>query len=258
MEQEQIYKTLEQTYFFQNSDNKKVTDTISRLFHPEMVLVDIGANIGQYTFQAEQNMNRCSIYAIEPDPIRFTKLKENCQKWEHLSNNTIYPLQIAISDQDSNVSFYITNSPVSGSFFKHDISHLSNELKNAVIWEEITVASYKLDTLFQKVDPDLVKIDAGGSELAILRGSTSILKRGKAKFLICANKWEGSDIDNGSANINDFMKSFDYYPQNFYGMNLFVNPKKSLLYVAKRVYRRILPVVFRQWVKSWNFLSIIR
>ena len=252
MEQEEIYKILEQTYFSENSKEKKILEKLPRLFHSEMVFIDIGANIGQYTFQAKQNMNRCSIYAIEPDPIRFSKLKENCQKWEYKSDNTIYPLQIAMSDQDSNTSFYITNSPVSGSFFKYDISHLNDELRKVVVWEEITVASYKLDTLFKKIDPDLVKINAGGSELQILKGSTSILKQGKAKFLIEVNKWQDPEVKNSSADICDFMKSFDYYPKDFYGRKLFVNQKKSLLHTSKRIYRQILPVAFRQQVKSWQ------
>jgi FkbM family methyltransferase len=122
----------------------------------------VGANIGQYTAQANQIIEKGSIYAIEADPTRFAFLKKNCQKWETLSYNTIHTLNIAISHRNHPTEpFYITNSPVSGCGVKYDLSNLKNELRDAVDWQEITVASYKLDTLFKAIEPDLIKIATG-------------------------------------------------------------------------------------------------
>lgn len=199
-----------------NHNQKEVLDNLSSIVHSGMTFLDIGANSGEYTFQINKILSKSSIYAVEADPIKFKTLKEKCAKWEGDSDNNIYALQITISDRNR--------------------------------WE---VDLFKLDTLFKRINPDLIKIDVEGSELQILQGSTGLLKEGKARFLIGFNKERNSECPNRIAEICNLMNSFGYYPKNFYGKYLFTNPNKHLLHTSKRIYRRILPVAFRQWVRSY-------
>lgn len=245
MDKERIHQILERTYLSQELDPQKALNNLKNILSSEMIFVDIGANIGQYTFQANNIMDKGSIYAIEPDPIRFSQLKNNCEKWENESYNNIYPLQILIGDRDGQANFYITNSPVSGSANKYNIFHLEKELQEAVSWEEIKVESYKIDTLFKSIEPDLIKLNVGNNELQILKGSTNLLKQGKTRFLI--NFQNSADKITEVAN---FMKQFGYYPTNFYDLYLFVNPKKQFLYRSRKKYQQIFPQFLRQLLRS--------
>ncbi|MDY7014495.1 MAG: FkbM family methyltransferase, partial [Cyanobacteriota bacterium] len=154
MNSEQICGILEKNYLSEDTQEKDALCNFHLLLNSETIFIDVGANIGQYTSQANKIIRTGSIYAIEPDPARFALLKENCQKWETLSRNTIHTLNIAISARNSkNEPFYITNSPVSSFGVKYDLSNLEDELREAVVWQEIAVASHKLDTLFKTIDP---------------------------------------------------------------------------------------------------------
>lgn len=198
----------------QSPKNSTSLEYLSNLLDEEMVFIDLEADTGQYVFQANKAANRVSIYAIEPDPVKFETLKRNCLEWEDLSDNCIYSLHIAISDRDQNTQ------------------------------QESLIKTYKMDTLFDRVDPDLIKIGCG-SELQVLKGSTKILKRGKAKFLLTAPEYS----KNHFSNLRDFMNSFGYAQRDFYGQKLFVNPIKRLAHTSKRIYRQVLPVSFRQKVQ---------
>ncbi|MGH8001005.1 MAG: FkbM family methyltransferase [Brasilonema sp.] len=255
MNTERADEILKDAYLYKELEQQKVLDNLLKLLHPEMIFVDIGAGQGNYIFQANKIIDRISLYAIEPDPLKFSILQENCNYWETLSNNNIYPLQIAISDQDENSDFYITKSPRIKRIFKPDLSQIEDEIREEVVIEKVTISCYKLDSLFREMKPDLIKIDIESYELKILQGSTNILEQGQAKFLIKIHNNSSSKGEDNKTKIFNFMSLFGYYPRDFYGITLFVNFEKCkrynyLLHFLKRLYRQILPTAFRYWLRN--------
>ncbi|AFY76540.1 methyltransferase, FkbM family [Pleurocapsa sp. PCC 7327] len=162
---------LNETNLLEN--NSKKESKLAKILRSQMVIVDIGSNSGKYTFEVNKALSSGSIYAIEPNPIKFEKLKEKCPQWEKDSDNKIHLLQIGIGDRDGQSNFFFSNSPTHGSFLKEDISQVKQELDDAIAWEEITVDIYQLDTLFKPIKPDIIKIDVKGKELPILRGAST-------------------------------------------------------------------------------------
>lgn len=246
MNENEIDRASELDSLSKNNLNQELISTLKKLISKKAIFIDVGANIGQYTVYADRIMRRGSIYAIEPDPKRFERLKSNCLELEELSDNSIYPLNIAISNKDTRSSFYIGNSSVSGGLERRNLSRFQDAGIKEVDWEEISVEVYKLDSLFEKIDPDLIKIDVSGSELKILQGSIKILRRGKARFLIDGHFEAKTD----SVEVNRYMKSFGYVSKRVDRQYLFVNPQKSLIHRLSKIYRQNLPVVVRQWLKS--------
>jgi FkbM family methyltransferase len=245
---------LNETNWLENNSKKEFFSKLAKILRSQMVIVDVGASYGTYTFQVNKALSSGSIYTIEPDPIKFGKLKEKCPQWEKDSDNKIHLLQIGISDRDGQSNFFFSNSPTHGSILKEDISQVKQELEDVTAWEEITVDIYQLDTLFKPIKPDIIKIDVTGRELPILQGSVGILKTGKAKFLIQFSHQDSSEIAASKDKIYEFMKSFDYYPSNFYGMILFRNPKqdkKSRFDTFKLVTRRIISPSLRYWIREF-------
>ncbi len=242
-------------YKYESSEDQAVLDHLSKLLHPEMVFVDVGAGLGKYTFQANKILNKSSIYTIEANPIKFNQLKNNCLDWENLSDNKIHTIQIAISDIDGKTSFYTANIPGIGSVLKSNPYQIQNKFNEIVNWEKITIDSFKIDTLFGTIKPELIKINAPGNELKILEGSKNILNRGNTKFLIKVRVNDADKVEKALDDLYSFMKSFGYYPINFHGMNLFIHPKKCnnynyMLESSKKIYRRIFPPYFRYWLRN--------
>ena len=121
-------------------------------------------------------------------------------------------LHAAISDVDGKTKLYATNSPVSGGLFKHELSHVGNQLRQATTWQEIAIDCFRLDTLLKDMRLDLVNVE--GSELRVLRGSTSILKEGKTRFLVEVHQWADPEGQKNAAEVPEFMRSFGYWPTN--------------------------------------------
>lgn len=248
-------KILDSVNFNEDPNEKNVLDHLANLLHPGTIFVDIGANSGKYTFCANKSIERGSIYAIEPDSIKFGQLKENCLKWETLSDNKIHTLQIAISQKEEQLKFYAANSPTIGRIFQQNLSYVKDEIRDTVAWEETIIDSFSLDTLFTAINPDLIKIDVVGDELNILQGSTKILQQGKTRFLIKISHSAVLTDKNNQKSIDNFMQPFGYRATNFYGMHLFCNPKKYkkynyLIQASRKLYQQLLPGYLRHWTNN--------
>lgn len=226
MEKSQIYEILNEDYFSEEKHEKEVIDNLHVLLSDVDIFVDVGASLGQYVFFANEKMREGGrIIAIEADPIRFEELERNCRKWESLSNNKLTAINGAICDRDGKIKFYTTKTNISGGLFKHEISQsvLDNCRFDIVNWNEIIVNSFKLDTLLCDCIPDLIKVDVEGVELRLLKGTTRILSIGKTKFLIeIHDSWIDPEGQKNSNEVYKFMKSFGYFPKNFFGQVLFV------------------------------------
>jgi len=219
MELNEIYDGLNKAYFSENCHEREVILHLPRLIKKSKIFVDIGASLGQYTKLANECMRGGIIYAIEPDPIRFKELERNCKKWERTSNNELIPLENVVSDRNGEISFFTTNSGVSGGLFQRRISDKKVE------WSRVRCESVTLDALFEVDTPDFVKIDVEGSELRVLEGSNRILRKGKTKFLIEIHSWSDPDGQNNADEIVGLMKSFGYEIVNYHGRSLFVKAK---------------------------------
>lgn len=226
MEKDQVYHILGRAYFSEEPHEKETLRRLAKMLRSATVFVDVGASLGQYVYHANKHLRGGHILAIEPDPIRFNKLEENCHEWESLSDNRIRALHAAVSDIDGITKFYTTNSPVSGGLFKHDLSHVGDQLRQVATWEEVVVECFRLDNLLEDMHPDLIKIDVEGSELRVLRGCTRLLKDGKARFLVEIHGWADPEGQKDPAAVFDLMRSFGYWSTNQGGRYLFAKRTK--------------------------------
>jgi FkbM family methyltransferase len=232
MERQQIYEILNQAYFSADPHEREILDHLTPLFQETTFFVDVGASLGQYTYFASQQMKAGRIYAIEADPVRFDRLRENCQMWAAASGNQITAISAAACDQDSDLTFFTTQSNASGGLFPHAVAG------EPVAWHEIVVAGRKLDTLLKGGSPDFVKIDVEGVELRVLRGAAQILKAGKARFLVELHAWKDPAGQQNPHEVISYMQSFGYGCLDFYGHALFV--KETALARGLQRARRIL------------------
>jgi FkbM family methyltransferase len=170
-------------YFRWKTLYSKEVSTIEWLqstFTQESRLLDIGANIGIYSVFAAIVGGRKSnqVVSIEPGIPSFSALLRNisCLSLQ----DTIVPINAAVSDQHSFEWFYYnTNeSGASGSQLSKPVNEYGNEFAPTAKERRYT---FSLDGLL--VDSDLiesgfthVKIDVDGLELQILKGMVGLLK----------------------------------------------------------------------------------
>ena len=157
-----------------------------------MLIFDIGANIGSYSFKKLRSNNNLTIVAIEPLPKIFNTLKINLQHFQ----NRITLLNLAVSNVKGDIDFYecanTNGSPGAESCSTCSVNHIQNScfgggeqgkfmMSDGKTFSEhykfkdpIKVQTITLDDLIiQYGNPDLIKIDVEGYENSVLKSLTS-------------------------------------------------------------------------------------
>ena len=211
MEKEQVYNILNKCYFSENMHEKEIIDDLPSLLQGVNSFVDIGSSLGQYVFFANKYIKNGTIFAIEPDPIRYEELERNCKKWEtqFMNNNKLIAINGAVAEEDCEITFYSTDNSMSGGLFPH-------KSRSNVNWDEIMVKGLKLDNLFKEDAPDFVKMDVEGVELRVLKGARKILKNGRTNFLIELHGWVDPEGQKNKNEVYKFLEEFGYRPVKVY------------------------------------------
>ncbi|WP_162604573.1 FkbM family methyltransferase [Geomonas edaphica] len=135
------------------------------LLQERPVVVDVGANIGQFNLFARQYLGARRVVSIEPDPGSFELLRRNAA----LSSDC---LCCAVSDRDGEVLFHVAS----------ESSQLSSYLTqpDAGYRSSYKVPARTLDAIVDELgvgEVDLLKIDTEGSELDVLKSAEELLAR---------------------------------------------------------------------------------
>jgi len=149
-----------------------------RFYKPtkDNIVIDIGAHVDFFTLKsAKQSGKRGLVVAVEPDQQNLRTLIRNI-RLSHQSN--IIVVNAALGNLDGKSAFYMDDYFSAGS-----------SLYRPGIGKEVEVTVCKLDTLIRKIGVervDLIKMDAEGSEVDIIRGAAECLEMRVARNLAIA------------------------------------------------------------------------
>ncbi|NMH25320.1 FkbM family methyltransferase [Flavobacterium solisilvae] len=186
-----------------------------KLKHQPNVIFDCGANIGYVTYQLSSRFKSSKIYSFEPNPSVFNKLKKSVETNKNISVNNV-----GIGDEKNNLEFYKNNNTGTSSFLEPNDFHKSNLARkyqklNVPI---ISIGDFCLENNIDKID--ILKLDIEGYELKALKGCKQMLENNKIDFIFSEVNliptYEGQCL---MEEIISFLRSFNYIPYNFYGIN---------------------------------------
>jgi FkbM family methyltransferase len=146
-----------------------------------MTVIDIGANIGQYSLLAATKVgDRGSVHSFEPVPSTFARLKTNVDD-NNLKN--IHLNQSALHNEKGTITMSLSEEMLQnlGAY-----SVGGGNSKNAVEVPTIRLDDYIQEHNISKID--LVKIDIEGSEGSALMGMKFALKKDRPILLIEINR----------------------------------------------------------------------
>jgi len=140
-----------------------------------MTFVDVGANIGLHTLHGARRVGPTgAVVALEPTPKLFRLLQKTVRINER--ENICNCINVAVSSAEGVATLeglkYCGNNPL-------------NQPVNEEAKAEFQVRTARLDDLLQGARRvDVVKIDAGGAELAVLEGMNQVLASHREIVLI--------------------------------------------------------------------------
>ncbi len=176
-------------------------DTILPKKHFLPTIIDVGANIGDFTLAMSRDCGR--IVALEPGFQNFKTLVSNV-KVNLLSN--VIPMNVAAHDSSEELTL-IGENP---------------DLRVDRLGDGPKVKGISLDEVVRQQDikrVDLLKIDVQGHEMTVLRGMSGILQRHSAGLVIVEVHLErGTSLQEVISTMNfhgyRFLGSDDYTPRN--------------------------------------------
>lgn len=170
-----------------------------------MTALDIGAHHGFYTILASKRVGSDGrVVAFEPSPRERRELQMNL-RLNHCSNVTVEPY--ALASYDGSGTLYVVASYDTGcnSLRPPNLHEATTELPVQVTSLDVYLARNQVERV------NLVKIDAEGAELEILKGAASLLLSRPRPVILCevmdvrTKSW-GYD----SRKILEFVASRDY------------------------------------------------
>ena len=165
------------------------------------VVVDVGANIGVFTLNAARKVGtEGCVISFEPKNRNYELLSRNIRLNRYCN---VLPLNMALSDFDGEGTLYVKSVSL------HNTLLAKTDLETKTVKTE-TVKVNKLASILKKLNVkhvDLLKIDAEGSELEVLKGAKELLLDYKIRKLSVAtyHSKDQSDI------ISKYLQSFGYH-----------------------------------------------
>ncbi len=150
---------------------EKEVEFCRQLLQPGMIVIDVGANVGVYTFLAARCVGPAGrVYAIEPTPNCMACLKSTIV--DNQLESCVVPIEAAVGSQLGQV------------FLVFQAASVFNQIvtdKAAVDGRRAqAVAQLTLDHLWaceHEPQVDLLKIDVEGAELKVLEGAEQLLRQ---------------------------------------------------------------------------------
>lgn len=187
-------------------DYNETNDLIAflRLIRNDSVVFDLGANSGWYSVLPGLKYPNSKIYAFEPSPNNFKRLKLNVEL-NALKNVSIF--QLAIGDSEKAIDFF--DSP------RDQLSYVSSAVLgfgqkfHDESWVKISVPQTTLDSFCKSEQIsrlDIIKIDVEGYEVNVLKGALNVIKQYRPIIQI-----ESFLEGNNRAFLERFVESNNYH-----------------------------------------------
>ena len=142
------------------------------------VIMDIGANIGNYSVMLRTNEITLPIFAFEPHPVAFHKLSEAAAAYNFIA------VPEGAGEESSVAAIYDyqgDGGSEHASMYKGVIEHLHKGKAEEVAIALTTIDEFVVEHGISKIA--LLKIDTEGHELSVLKGARQTIAAGMAEVI---------------------------------------------------------------------------
>jgi len=204
---------IDENFYWGDFESENLT-FFQNLVKTEMVIFDIGANVGLYSLTAAaKTKDAIKIYAFEPADIPFGRLNKNIELNKFESINV---QNVGVSDKEGKVIFNICEDDAYNSIGSSPMQEISKQVEINVTCIDTFCENNNIQNI------DIVKIDTEGAELLILMGGGKIFESENAPILFCEyNRLTASGYD---YTLDDYEKKLKSY-----GYTIFEIDKKTLI-----------------------------
>jgi len=148
-------------------DDIKTIFTKKNLLDKEIVIFDVGSNVGQTIEVYESLFSNTLIHAFEPSPRVFEMLKTKTSRYKNLIMNNV-----GVGSVEGSIQFFENINSDMSSFLQQS-SGSWGEVNNIQNVNVITLDDYAERNKIERID--LLKIDTQGYDFEVLKGAKRLL-----------------------------------------------------------------------------------
>lgn len=175
--------------------NLELADVMLRFIEPGQMVIDAGANQGDFTFIMSRLVGaRGLVVAFEPDTVVHERLERNT---DFLTN--VERRREALWSSDCLMKFNRTA-----------LSGYSSLLPLFPSVQNYQVEARSLDSFIRSPQPSFIKVDCEGADEHVLRGAEQILRRGVNCVLAEIHYMMLDQFDSSEASMRQFMHDLGY------------------------------------------------
>ena len=194
--------------FWKGYHSERELKTLALLLKEDSVLIDVGANKGEFTIFGAKRVPRGRVLSFEPTEVNSQILEKNVNK-NKFDNVKIF--RIGLSNKSKNIPIYepydkyLNGTKNEGAFSVFESKEVGKFLQNINV--EIFDQIIKNEGL-NKVS--VIKIDVEGSELEVLEGMSETLRKFKPYIIIETNEKVLKSANHSSLEIITFLDNLGY------------------------------------------------
>jgi FkbM family methyltransferase len=199
----EAFKDLEDAYFGQNKHESAEIDHLPEILGGVTNFADVGASLGQYSYFAAKALKNAKFYCVEADPYKASRLRELASGWAVETSNSFEIIEKAASDTSGEITFFLpATHQSSGAFFP--IPGTEGE------WEKVTVEAQTIDSIFEGIEIDFMKLDVEGAEYRALVGAEKTLARCNLKLLLEIAPWGDKEHSRCPSDVLRLLAGYGY------------------------------------------------
>jgi FkbM family methyltransferase len=190
-------------------------------------IFDVGASIGEMSLYFSENFEQAKIYAFEPVSSSYSALCKNTH-----AHSRISPINIGFSNQSGKVKVYLQKD--------HGLNSINSNVnipdeKNQGKFEEVeidTIDNYCKNNKIEYID--ILKTDAEGIDLLILKGAENMIKERRIKYILSESGFHPDNKRNTPFDeLKEYLFAHNYkikafYDQSDYGKKPYITCANTL------------------------------
>lgn len=171
-----------------------------------IVVFDVGANVGDYSNSILELLTGSKVYAFEPHPKNFVQLQKIT------APHRLHVFSQAVSDQPGQMNLYDyqeKDGSSHASLYQEVIETIHNESSIFYTINVITLDDFCAEHSIERID--LLKIDIEGNELKCLLGAKNLIASGKIQAI--QFEFNGMNVVSQSTfkNFWDLLSDFKFH-----------------------------------------------
>jgi FkbM family methyltransferase len=182
----------------------EVSEFFKKVLVPGDNVIDVGSNVGIFTFLAAELVQDGIVCSFEPEKNTFADLTYNVK-----DNKNVRLVNSAVGDENKEVDLYFNFDNDGGHALWDPSTHPQNPItKN----HEKIIEKVQMVTLDSVIDfaPKLIKTDTEGCELMVLKGAQNILQKYKPFVIAEINRFAMAEMGTNQKELYDYMCSLGY------------------------------------------------